>query len=112
VIVVDESKLSPRLGTHWALPVEVVEFGWRSHARFLEYLGAKVIPRQVDGTRFVTDQGNIILDSDFGPIADAPGLASALAARAGIVEHGLFIGTAQDLFVAGETGVRHVRRGG
>jgi ribose 5-phosphate isomerase len=28
VIVVDESKLSPGIGTHWALPVEVLEFGW------------------------------------------------------------------------------------
>ena len=110
VIVVDESKLSPRLGTHWALPVEVMEFGWRSQARFLEGLGAVVVPRAKDGTQFRTDQGNMILDSRFGPIADAPALAAALGARAGIVEHGLFIGIADDLFVAGATGVRHIRR--
>jgi ribose 5-phosphate isomerase A len=110
VIVVDESKLSPRLGTHWALPVEVMEFGWHSQARFLEGLGAVVVPRVKDGAQFRTDQGNMILDSRFGPIADAPALAAVLGARAGIVEHGLFIGIAHDLFVAGTDGVRHIRR--
>jgi ribose 5-phosphate isomerase A len=44
VIVVDDSKLSPRLGTHWPLPVEVSLFGWRSQGRFLESLGATVVP--------------------------------------------------------------------
>jgi ribose 5-phosphate isomerase A len=111
VIVVDESKLSPRIGTHWALPVEVLEFGWRSQARFLEALGAVVVPRiGVDGALFRTDQGNMILDSRFGPIADPPALSVVLGARAGIVEHGLFIGIAHELFVAGTAGVRHARR--
>jgi len=111
VIVVDESKLSPRIGTRWALPIEVLEFGWRSQARFLESLGAEVMPRQKDGTLFRTDQGNLILDSRFGPIADPPALSVVLGARAGIVEHGLFIGIAHDLIIAGADGVRHVRRG-
>jgi ribose 5-phosphate isomerase A len=110
VIVVDESKLSPRLGTHWALPVEVLEFGWRSQARFLESLGAVVTPRSHAGDLFRTDQGNMILDSGFGPIADPAALASQLSARAGIVAHGLFIGLAHDLIIAGVTGIRHVRR--
>ncbi|MGD0104464.1 MAG: ribose-5-phosphate isomerase RpiA [Rhodopila sp.] len=109
VIVVDESKLSPRLGTHWALPVEVMGFGWRSQMRFLESIGAVVTPRQSDGELFRTDQGNMILDSRFGPIADSRMLAVVLGARAGIVEHGLFIGMTHDLFVAGASGVRHVR---
>jgi ribose 5-phosphate isomerase A len=110
VIVVDDSKLSPRIGTHWALPVEVLEFGWRSQARFLESLGATVVPRERDGALFRTDQGNMILDSRFGPIADPPALSVVLGARAGIVEHGLFIGIAHDLIIAGANGVRHVRR--
>jgi ribose 5-phosphate isomerase A len=110
VIVVDQSKLSPRIGTHWALPVEVMEFGWRSQARFLEALGAAIVPRMIDGGLFRTDQGNMILDSRFGPIADPPALAVVLGARAGIVEHGLFIGIANDLIIAGTDGVRHVRR--
>lgn len=111
VIVVDAGKLSPELGTHWVLPVEVLEFGWRSQARFLESLGAAATPRADNGALYRTDQGNIILDAQFGPIADLAGLAGTLEARAGLVGHGLFIGIASDLIVAGETGIRHLQRG-
>lgn len=111
VIVVDAGKLSPRLGTHWPLPVEVMEFGWRSQLSFLESLGATVSPRLGEGGLFRTDQGNIILDSRFEPINDPVALADRLESRAGLVEHGLFIGIASDLVVAGEDGIRHVRRG-
>ena len=112
VIVVDESKLSPRLGTHHALPVEVLEFGWRSQVRFLESLGAVVTPRcRGDGRPYRTDGGNLILDGRFGAIADAPALADTLSGRAGIVAHGLFLGLARELIVAGAAGIRHLRRG-
>ncbi|HSN75169.1 MAG TPA: ribose-5-phosphate isomerase RpiA [Anaerolineae bacterium] len=108
VIIADESKLSPQLGTQWPVPVEVLPFGWRSQARFLESLGAAwTIRLTPDGNQFVTDSGNMILDCAFGPIADAPGLAATLGARAGIVEHGLFIGLATDLVVAGPDGIEH-----
>ena len=111
VIVVDESKLSPRIGTRWPLPVEVMAFGWRAQARFLESLGAEVVPRVSSGAPFRTDQGNLILDCRFGPIGDPAGLAATLGARAGIVEHGLFLGITDDLIVATPGGVRHVARG-
>lgn len=111
VIVVDESKLSPKLGTHYALPVEVLEFGWRSQARFLESLGVVVTLRVQGGERYHTDGGNMILDSRFGAIADAPSLAAKLEARAGIIAHGLFLGLVQDVIVAGAGCVRHVCRG-
>lgn len=111
VIVVDESKLSPCLGTHFKLPVEVSPFGWHSQLRFLESLGARAtIRNNPDGSQFVTDSGNMILDCDFGPIADVNALATKLGARAGIIEHGLFLGIANDVIVAGETGIRHLRR--
>jgi len=108
IIVADEGKLSSQLGTLWAVPVEVLPFGWRSQARFLESLGAAwTIRLTPDGSQFVTDSGNMILDCAFGPIADAPVLAATLGARAGIVEHGLFIGLATDLVVAGPDGIEH-----
>jgi len=111
VIVVDESKLSPALGTRWPLPIEVVPFGWRSQGRFLEGLGAKVVVRAGPGGEPCrTDQGNLILDCTFGPIADPLQLARRLADRAGIVEHGLFLGLATDLIVAGKDGIRHLTR--
>jgi ribose 5-phosphate isomerase A len=109
VIIVDESKLSPALGTHWALPVEVIPFGWHSQRRFLESLGARVTVRQQrDGTPFRTDQGNLMLDCAFGPIQQPMELAATLDARTGIVEHGLFLGLATEVIVAGADGVRHL----
>jgi len=109
IIVVDESKLSPRLGTHHVLPVEVLPFGWRSQARFLESLGAKYIVRQTsDGREYRTDQGNLILDCDFGPIADSAKLARELEERAGIVEHGLFLGLTHAVVVASAGGVHEL----
>jgi ribose 5-phosphate isomerase A len=112
IIVVDESKLSPQLGTKWALPVEVLPFAWRSQARFLESLGAQVKLRTGDdGAPFQTDQGNLILDCNFGPLANPAALAARLSARAGLLEHGLFLGLATDLIVAGSAGVRQERRG-
>ena len=112
VIVVDQAKLSPCIGTHWALPVEVLPFGWRAQERFLRSIGAEVTQRERDGALFLTDQGNMILDCRFGPVAGPAALAAVLSARAGIVEHGLFIGLAHDVFVAGSDGVLHLRHGG
>jgi ribose 5-phosphate isomerase A len=111
VIVVDSSKPSPRLGTHWALPVEVIPFGWGSQRRFLEGLGARVSVRQTPtGQPFTTDEGNLILDAAFGPIEDPLALARALDARTGIVAHGLFLGLATDLLVAGDDAIEHRTR--
>src|SRR5690606_13975378 len=109
VIAVDGSKLSPALGTNFHLPVEVVSFGLKATARFLEGLGATVeLRRGADGKPYLTDQGNHIFDCAFGPIADLEALATALERRAGIVEHGLFLWLATDLFVADEGVVRHI----
>jgi len=110
-IVVDEGKLSPVLGTRCALPVEVIPFGWKTHVRFLENLGAEVALRQ-DSARqpYRTDQGNFILDCRFGPIRDPRALAREIEARPGIVAHGLFLDLVTDLFVAGPNGVRHQER--
>jgi ribose 5-phosphate isomerase A len=111
VIIVDAGKPSPRLGTKWALPVEVVSFGWGSQLRFLEALGAQVTVRRTSsGELFRTDEGNLILDAAFGPIADPVALARELDARTGIVEHGLFLGLATDLLVAGDDDIEHRTR--
>lgn len=112
IIVVDEGKLSEKLGMTWAVPVEVVPFGWQSQITYLASLGAKPeIRRTEDGALFKTDQGNLILDCDFGPMDDLTGLDRAMAARAGIVEHGLFLGLVSDVIVARADGVEHVVAG-
>ncbi len=107
VIVVDTEKLSPCLGTLFRLPVEVVPFGWGSQVRFLESLGARVERREGgDGDAFLTDGGNYIIDCDFGAIEDPAELARSLESRAGIMEHGLFLGLTDELIIAGADGMR------
>ena len=107
VIIVDESKLVERLGSHFALPVELVPFGWRSAARKLEALGAKVVLRPgPDGKPFVSDGGHYIVDCAFGPIASPARLEGELNSIVGLVEHGLFLGMASEVIVAGREGIK------
>lgn len=111
IIVVDERKLSPQLGMAWPVPIEVMRYGYASQVRYLTSLGAQVILRiAADGTPYVTDNGNWIVDCNFGPIENLEALARHLEARAGLVEHGLFLNMATDLVVAGGDGVRYLPR--
>ena len=113
VIVADHSKLSPVLGTRGPLPVEVVPFGSRYQAEYLKDLmpGARISFRlAADGSPVRTDQGNFILDCVTGPIEGPQELASRLEARAGVVAHGLFLGLATDVIVAGPSGIEHRTR--
>jgi ribose 5-phosphate isomerase A len=111
VIVVDERKLSPQLGVTWPVPIEVLRYGYASQVRFLESLGGRVELRLAsDGRPFITDNGNWVVDSHFGPISQLDLLARQLEARAGIVEHGLFLHLATDLIVAGTDGIRYTPR--
>ncbi len=109
VIIVDESKISDKLGMHWALPIEVVPFAGPSETRFLEELGAEVsIRKKDDGDFFKTDQNNLILDASFGPMDDPASLAVKLDNRAGIAGQGLFIGLTSKVIVAGKDGIREL----
>ncbi len=109
IIIVDEAKLSPALGTLASLPVEVIPFGLRCQSDYLEGLGAEVmLRRRKDDRTFKTDQGNLLLDCRFGPIADPPRLAALLEARAGIVGHGLFLGIGAKVIVGASRGVRQL----
>lgn len=110
VIVVDASKLSDALGHRALLPVEVIVWGWQAQLRYLSGIGAAVTVREAAGNRYMTDGGNLILDCSFGTITDPAGLAARLEARAGIVGHGLFVGTTDDVIVAGPKGIEHHHR--
>ena len=114
VIVADHSKLSPVLGTRSPLPVEVVPFGSRYQPEYLKRLipqaqiSFRMEPR---GSPVRTEQGNFILDCVTGLIEQPEELANRLQARAGVVCHGLFLGLATDVIVAGPSGVDHRTRG-
>ena len=111
VIIVDESKLSHQLGTRWPVPIEVIPFAWKVEANYLKSLGACVtLRKKKDGEIFTTDQDNFILDCDFGPIENTDQLTIQISQRAGILEHGLFLGLATNVIVAGKDGVRHLTK--
>ncbi len=112
VIVVDESKLVSRLGTRGPLPGEVTQFAWEVHARWLASLGCRAeLRRDSSGDPYVTDNSNYIVHCTFPDgIPDPAALARTLIERPGIVEHGLFLGMATDVVVAGASGVRLIAR--
>jgi ribose 5-phosphate isomerase A len=111
MIIVDARKISANLGNRWAVPVEVVPFAIDSVENFLKGLGASVSLRKAaDSASFRTDQGNLILDADFGPIKQPRQLAERLARRAGIVEHGVFVDLTTDLIIAEPSRIRHLRK--
>jgi ribose 5-phosphate isomerase A len=111
IVIVDESKLSKRLGTRWSLPVEVLPFARQVEENYMKSLGAIIKLRSgPGGGPFKTDEGNFILDANFGPIEDPEAISRMLNERAGIVEHGLFIGLADEVIVAGKGGIEQFRR--
>ncbi len=62
--------------------------------------------KAADGHAFVTDGGHCIFDCALGEISDPERLAASLVAIPGVVEHGLFIGLATAIVIAGSDGVR------
>jgi len=107
VVVADESKLVDRLGSLLSVPVEVVPFGWQSTERRLKQLGANPALRLgVDNKPYVTDGGHYILDCAFGPMDAPKEVAQHLDQVVGVVEHGLFLGFAEEVYIGGPKGVK------
>jgi len=95
VVVVDSSKVVPVLGK-FPLPIEVISFARTVVEKKIVSLGGSPKLRaKPDGSPFITDNGNQILDCSFGKIDDPAALALILSNTPGIVEHGLFIGLAK-----------------
>ena len=109
VIVVDESKLSRKLGRQWAVPVEVLPFGRNATARALTQFGT-VSLREKGGGPWITDSGNYIYDVRTGELDSPLALDAALRQVPGVVETGLFLGRADVVLVAGATGVQSLTR--
>jgi ribose 5-phosphate isomerase A len=110
IVIADASKRVKRLG-RFPLPIEVVPFGLgatgRAVATAFERLGCvgELRLRGSDEAPFVTDGGHYILDAHLNAIADPNGLAAALNAIPGVVEHGLFIGLATSAILSTDDGI-------
>jgi ribose 5-phosphate isomerase A len=108
LVMVDPSKVSQALDK--AVPVEVLPFAFGVARRHLEALGGRPRRRLAPaGGPYVTDNGNHILDVEFGRIVDPGTLAAKLAAIPGVADHGLFVGLVHELHIGEPAGARVVR---
>lgn len=107
VVVVDESKLAASLER--PVPVEIIPAARGAVTRGVREVGgdADVQLRESPGKDgpVVTDNGNLIMDCDFGELTTPSSLAKSLSQIPGIVEHGLFIDVADTILVGNESGV-------
>jgi ribose 5-phosphate isomerase A len=108
IIIVDESKLSPRLGRRSRIPVEVVVFGHASTAHKLRRYGPVTL-REFDGKPWLTDGGNVIYDIAVDAIESPDQLDADIHTIPGVVETGLFVARTDMLIVGTESGVRRVK---
>jgi ribose 5-phosphate isomerase A len=105
VVVADPSKRADVI-SH-PVPVEVLPDAHTVVARTVRDAGGDPTLRRAerkDGP-VVTDNGNLVLDCDFGEITDPSALSRTLATVPGVVEHGLFVGLADEVHVGTDTGV-------
>ncbi len=110
LIVAEEPKLVPRLGQQHPLPVEVVRFGWTTtRRRLLDLVGEATRRTDATGAPFVTDEGHYLLDCRL-PDTDLAALAAAVKATLGVVEHGLFLGVADEVLLGRADGSLQVLR--
>jgi ribose 5-phosphate isomerase A len=104
VCIVDESKLIDQLG-RGPVPLEVMPWAAAFVARRLTALGATVAARP----RFVTDNGNAVLDAVGLDLSDPEGLEVELDAIPGVVECGIFARRRADVVLVGTAaGVRRL----
>jgi len=109
VIVADQSKFVERLS--WPVPVEVLPFAAKLAGRLLEEMGGRPVlrlGRMKDGP-VITDNGNFVMDVDFGIIEDPRSIAARISPIPGVVEHGIF-DNLDELYLAREDGVERIKR--
>jgi ribose 5-phosphate isomerase A len=108
IVIADSSKLVPHLG-RFPLPVEVIKMALPIVTRKLEAFGLKPkLRHRPDGSTYITDEGNYILDCACGKILNTAKTAAEIRLIAGVVEHGLFLRMASLALIAGENGVTKI----
>lgn len=100
IVVADESKIVDKLGK-FPLPVEVIPMAAPLVDRALRQLGfTPAIRLHPDGSRYITDEGNLLLDCSGVCIEDPPAMAAKIDSIVGVVEHGLFLEMADLALIA------------
>jgi len=109
IVLCGKDKLVPVLGARGRLPVEVVPFAMPFCGRRLSEMGMPPSLRYREGTPFITDNGNLILDAAVTPIADPAALDATLRGIPGVVGTGLFVAMVTLVLVWDEGSVRTLR---
>ena len=104
IIIADSTKKVDVLGK-FKLPIEVIPFASNYVLRQIEIIGGSGKIRVRNDRPFVTNEGNYIIDSDFGEIFDPEYLSNKLNGIAGVVAHGLFINLASRIIMGSENGI-------
>jgi ribose 5-phosphate isomerase A len=107
ILIFEESKLVPRLGTTRGVPVEVVSFGWKATLSRI----AALLPGAKRREGVESDNGGVIVDAPLPAGADLRAVARALKEIPGVVDHGLFLDLSPTLVVGGAAGVRVISGG-
>ncbi|WP_025145095.1 ribose-5-phosphate isomerase RpiA [Pedobacter jeongneungensis] len=90
IIITDASKKVKKLGA-FTVPIEVIPLAYQYVFDQITRLGGKGLLRSVENKTFITDNGNLIIDADFGLIDNPVKLSSELNQINGLLAHGLFI---------------------
>jgi ribose 5-phosphate isomerase A len=108
VAVVDPSKVVDTLAQ--PVPLEVLPDAYAAVEREIETLGGEPTLRRSEAKDgpVVTDNGNLVLDCSFGAIDDPEALARTLSGVPGVVEHGLFVGLVDTVYVGTDDGVERL----
>jgi ribose 5-phosphate isomerase A len=111
IIVADERKLTDKLGRNQLLPVEIIPIAEPLVVERIREVGGKPYLREVkNNVPYITDNGNFILDVDFGVIEDPLELNMKLKMIPGVVETGLFINMAHSAYIGAKTTVKKISR--
>ena len=108
LIVVDESKVSRVLGTSFALPVEIVQFGWEATKRSVDQICGQSELRGGIQKPLITDNGNYILDCHFDGIPEPEKVELQLNNIPGVVENGIFVNRADKIIIGTPSGIRYL----
>jgi len=112
VIVADETKLVEKLGTNHTVPIEVLPFALPTVMVKMRELKGKPVLREGGGKvgPLVTDNGNFVVDVDFGLVDDVKELDLQLRLISGVIETGLFVGMADVVYLGKSDGVEKLVR--